>query len=739
MRKIGIVIGIIAVLVIVAGGIFVATLDINSYHQTIQSQLEKRLGRTVSLGKMHLGFFPVRFSAKDLVISDDPSFNPEVPFLKAQKIDVAVKLLPLLHKQIEVNSLTLQRPNIDLIKNEAGTWNTASLGHPEESQAQNRPAGPGQKNSQSAPEPSGPSRTSAAGEEVTLSELAIRDGQVSILDKQKNKNPSLYDHIDIRLRDFAPGTPFTVHAIAHMPGPGSEQIELQGKGGPVVRSDPALTPFDGTLDFKQVALGYLAKLASSPALNGVAGTLTGQTKIRGNSGKLTAQGEVRIQNGKVQGIELGYPIQAQYDLTIDVQASLITMRSVSLKLGSTPFYISGNVNAKSMPPQLDLNLKAHDASIAELMKLAAASGAVLAPGTNLSGSVNLDVQARGVASRLALNGTISAANIEMTGGEIAQPVRIQNIDLHLTPSQIQSDPFVVTSGGTAFNTQVAMRNYTSPGATVDATMRASNAPLPAVLSLAKAYGVKGLDKVSGAGVMNLDLHDTGPVKSITATEIVKALNGTINLNLNNVKYSGANVIQEISSLGGFLNAGSAAQTAQGITSITKMIGDIVIKNGIAQTNNLQAQLDVGTIGLVGTANLLDEALDMRATTVLSQPFSQKAGGNSVSGMMNTALANKQGQLVIPCKVSGTMSHPTFTPDVRQVAQMKLKGIMPDANNPSSAVDVLNQLLGNPNGSSQAQQQNHGQKANQEKQQQKTNPTQQVLDLLQKKKPQNQPK
>lgn len=730
MRKVFIIIGVIVVLLIAAAMIFAATFDVNSYHQAIQSQFEKRLGRPVTLGTMRLRLFPIRFAAKDLAIGDDPRFNPDAPFLKAQQLDVSVKLLPLLHKQIEVDSLTLQRPSIDLIKNEAGAWNTASLGHPEsatkpEAEAQKQQAEP----KQPAPRPS----PASAGHEFTLSKLAIRDGQVSILDKQKSKTPSLYDHIDITLTDFAPDNPFTIDAVAHMPGAGSEQIRLQGKGGPLVRGQPALTPFQGTLELKQVAIADLAKFLNSPALEGTAGTLTGQTKISSNSGKITAQGEANVQNGKVHGMELGYPIVAQYDLTDDAQAALITVRNLALKLGATPFYISGSVNTKPTPAQLNMNIKANNASIAELMKLAASSGMALSPGTKVSGNVNLNVEARGAANKTALSGTIIASNVEMTGKEIAQPVQIKSVNLHLTPSQIQSDPFVVTSGETALTTQFGVRDYTSPAATMDATARAPNAQLPAVLSMAKAYGVKGLDKINGAGVIKLDMHARGPIKSITANEIIKTLNGTVNLNLNNLKYSGADILQQLGSIGGFLNQASASRAAPGITNISKMTGDIVVKNGIAETNNLQAQLDEGSIGLAGTANLLDQALNMRATAALSQAFSQKVGGNSISGFMNTALANQQGQLVIPCLVTGTLSNPRFTPDVQQVAQMKLKGLMPDANNPSSAVGVLNRLLGNPNSASQPQQQNQG-----PKQQQKPNPAQQILDMLQKNKPQNQP-
>src|SRR5262249_10862868 len=421
-RKLGIVIGITFLFVIVAAVVFATTFDVNAYRRTIQSQLEKRLGRPVTLGEMRLRLFPGRFAAKDLAIADDPSFNPRAPFLKAQHLDISVKLLPLLHKQIDVNSLTLERPSIDLIKNDAGTWNTASLGQSE--------------NARSAMAPASSSQPSAGEQPVRLSELMIRDGQVSILDKQKSRTPSLYDHIDITLKDHAPGTPFIIDAVAHMPGAGSEQIRVQGEGGPVVRGQPALTPFEGTLEFRQVAIAELAKFLNSPALEGAAGTLTGQTKISSNSGKLTAQGEADLQKGKVHGMELGYPIRAQYDLTNDTQAGVLTMRTVTLRLGPTPFYISGNVNTKPTPAQVDVNIKANNASISELMKLAAASGVALSPGTNVTGNLNLSIQARGAANKPALNGTITATNIEMSGREIAQPVHIQTVNLHLTPSQI---------------------------------------------------------------------------------------------------------------------------------------------------------------------------------------------------------------------------------------------------------------------------------------------------------------
>jgi len=730
MKRLGAIVGILVLVIVVAVVIFAATFNVNKYRGTIQSQLEKRLGRSVVLGDMGLKLFPPRFRVEDLVIADDRSFNPDVPFIKAQELDVSVQLAPLLHKQVEIDSLTLQRPSVNLIKNSAGIWNFASLGHPAETNSTPPGGQPQPQTTPSKPSPTSAQQTQPSNDQqFSLGQLTIQDGQISLLDQQQSRTPTLYDHIDLTLTNFAPNEPFTIDAAVHMAGAGSQEVRVQGKGGPLVPEQPAATPFQGTLELKQVGVADLSKFLNSPALAGTDGVLTGKTNIHSEQGKLTVQGETNVLNAKIKGMELGYPIAAQYDLTDDLPADMITIRSTTLKLGPTPLEVSGTVNAKPTPGELALNVRANNVSLAEAAKLLAASGVALSQGTSVTGNATINIEARGAANKPALNGTITASNVQMTGKDIAQPIQIPSLTLNLTPSQVQSNPFNMISGGTTLNAQLAVRNYLLPSPAVDATVRASNAQLPAILSLAKAYGVTALDKVSGEGTMNLDMHAAGPVKSLSKAELIRALNGLVKLNFSNVKYSGANLSQQLSSIAGFLNASSIPQNGQGITNILKMTGDIVVRNGIAQTNNLQAQLDIGTIAAVGTANLENEVLNMRVTAVLSEAFSQKVGGQSVGGFMKTALANNQGQLVVPALVTGTFSNPRFAPDVQQLAQMKFKGLIPNMDNPGSVAGALQNFLGGPKTPAQ------GQAQQAEPQTQQENPVQQVLGIFGKKKQQ----
>ena len=669
MRKIAIVIGIVVLVIVVAVGVLLATFNPNDYRGTVQTKLEQQLNRKVSLGDMSLGLFPLRFRLANLAIDDDPKFGNR-PFIQTQELSVSVKLLPLLSKSVEVESLSLERPSVELIKNAQGVWNFASLG-------------------EKTPAPAA-APASSSGQQFSLGELAINDGLVAVTDLQNRKPRTVYDHINVKLTDFAPDSPFNLDASVHLPGSGSQEVQLQGKGGPLSHANPASTPFKGTLDLKGVEIGELQKFLQSPALVNTDGVLSGHTEIASASGKLSANGQMNLDKPKLHGIDVGYPINLDYDVNDDLVNDLLRINKGAIKLGPTPLSVTGTMNSKPAPAQIDMELKASNVSIAEIARLAAAAGVAFAPGTTVTGQINADIKAQGSTDKPALNGTLAGSNLQVSGKEIAKPVQVKAINIALTPTEVQSDNFNVTSGGTTAAVQFSMKGYSSTSPLVNATVKAPQAALPDLLSMAKAYGVTSLDKVSGSGTLALDMSAAGPLQSISSDQITKALNGTINVNFNSVHYAGVDISHQLLSMIGSSQAGKD----QGYTNVQKMTGNIVVKNGVAQTNNLQATLDIGNVGVVGTANLASQILNMQLTAVLSKAFTQQAGGTAVGGYMSTALANNQGELVIPAIVTGTFQNPKVVPDVQKMAQMKLKGLMPTADNPlGAASSILGGLSG----------------------------------------------
>src|SRR5215470_1908128 len=128
MRKAIVVLSVIGALLVAALiGIWVFA-NPNSHRDTIQAQLEKQFGRKVTLGEMSLGLLPLRFQVESPTIAEDENLGRQEAFLKAEKLDVRVNLLPLLRGNVEIDSVELTRPSVELIRTKQGVWNFSTLG-----------------------------------------------------------------------------------------------------------------------------------------------------------------------------------------------------------------------------------------------------------------------------------------------------------------------------------------------------------------------------------------------------------------------------------------------------------------------------------------------------------------------------------------------------------------------------------------------------------------------------------
>src|SRR3954454_5720599 len=107
MRKLAIVIGILGVLAVAVLAALPFVLDVNNYRPRIQAELEQRTGRPVSLGKMDLKIFPLAFRVENAIIGEDKNFPHGAPFAQAGELLVSAKLMPLLHGDMQINSIEL--------------------------------------------------------------------------------------------------------------------------------------------------------------------------------------------------------------------------------------------------------------------------------------------------------------------------------------------------------------------------------------------------------------------------------------------------------------------------------------------------------------------------------------------------------------------------------------------------------------------------------------------------------
>jgi uncharacterized protein involved in outer membrane biogenesis len=180
------------------------------------------------------------------------------------------------------------------------------------------------------------------------------------------------------------------------------------------------------------------------------------------------------------------------------------------------------------------------------------------------------------------------------------------------------------------------------------------------------------------------------LRAASSSDLTRSLNGTLSLDLAKGRIVGIDLLHQLASVGKFLRTGQQAQ--QPFTDLLRLTGAFNIRNGLAQTNNLQAVINGGTLGATGAVNLVDQGLNLHLTAVLSKALTQQVGGTSIGGFMNTALQNNRGEMVIPVIVTGTFQRPIFAPDVQKIAQMKLQHALPTLNNPGVG-GALGAILG----------------------------------------------
>lgn len=198
------------------------------------------------------------------------------------------------------------------------------------------------------------------------------------------------------------------------------------------------------------------------------------------------------------------------------------------------------------------------------------------------------------------------------------------------------------------------------------------------------------DILSGTLSGNVDLRCV--VKP--AENIAKDLNGEVRFQMGQGNLAGVHILDQISSIGKFLGY---TKNGSASTKIVKASGSLNILRGVATTNDLFMDLDGGTLSGAGTIGLMDQTLNLRVTTVLNKDFAAKQAG-PVGGLLSTVLANQKGELVVPARVTGTFAQPKFLPDPEQVANMRLKGLLPTAGNPAALttgiMGLVNGLTGN---------------------------------------------
>ena len=134
-KKLFIILAAVIVLVIGVAVIAITTFDPNDYKQTIAEKVKEQTGRDISIdGNIEMTFYPwLGLDVSSVKLSNAEGFG-EAPFLNVETFKARAKLMPLLRKELEMDTLILHGVNLNLARNEDGVtnWDDLAKGGEEE-------------------------------------------------------------------------------------------------------------------------------------------------------------------------------------------------------------------------------------------------------------------------------------------------------------------------------------------------------------------------------------------------------------------------------------------------------------------------------------------------------------------------------------------------------------------------------------------------------------------------------
>ncbi len=120
--------GIVILLVVIAG-VIALNLDPNRYKAYITGKISQQMGRQFEIkGDLKVAYYPwLHIEASQVFLENAEGFG-DLPLLAADHVMVRVKTLPLLTKQLEMDTVVLKGARINLAKNKDSISNWEDLG-----------------------------------------------------------------------------------------------------------------------------------------------------------------------------------------------------------------------------------------------------------------------------------------------------------------------------------------------------------------------------------------------------------------------------------------------------------------------------------------------------------------------------------------------------------------------------------------------------------------------------------
>ncbi|HLN23189.1 MAG TPA: AsmA family protein [Patescibacteria group bacterium] len=618
------IIGGVVVLLIVAVLAAPLLIPTNAIRDRVITAVKDSTGRDLAInGAVVASLVPsLGVAAQDVTLSNAPWAGAQ-PMLRLGRLDVKLKLLPLLGGRIEVDSFVLDSPDITLQTNKQGHGNWEfTPPHP----AANQPV-------EVAAKPAG---ITLPGD-IALGDMRIVKGKLAYTDGVSGKTQSV-DDLNLKVSLANLESPLAVDGSARWHDrdvavtltAAKPRDLLIGPGSPVnlhVSSDVVTLTYAGSAALANNGTGDGDIDVATPSVRSLVGWATGAPlTMPGNGlGPLSIKSHAAVAGHRVNltNVQFGLDaIKANGDMEVDSDGLRPTLKGrVAIDaLDLTPY----------LPPeQPAAPAKPGDSPAAGAPASGTSSGWSTAP-IDVSGmraaDVDLAMSAGSITLRKIKTGK-GVLGLVLTNGRL-----IATLDeLALYQGQAKGK-IVVDGSGPELGLET---NLTVSGLQAEPLLVAAN----------------GFDRLSGTTTTESSLTSHGH----NERELIGGLNGTGTLAFANGAIKGVDLVamtHNVSSA--FSAAGGAAKTDFG-----EMKGSYVITDGILHNDDLSLQSPTLQLTGKGTVDLPQKTLTYRVEPKFAGANESQFGVKELAGV------------TVPVLIQGPWNNLTYRPDLEGVLKQQL--------------------------------------------------------------------
>ncbi len=392
-----IVSGLMALLLLVAV-LLPFIVDANQFKPQVEAAAESALGRKVAVGNLRLALFSGGVSIENIAISEDPKYGTG-SFLNAKSVAVGVEMMPLIFsRQIRVTTVTIDQPEVTLLRASSGEWNFSTLG------------------AKGASLPAGSPSSSSSAANMSVNKIEIKNGNLTVGQAGSNAKRHEYDQVNLAASDLSYVSQFPFQFSAVTPGNGN--IKLTGKAGPLSQTNAAETPVTASLEIRGLDLTSTGFVDPSSGIAGVldfAGNLVSNGQEMNSKGKITAS-KLKLVPG---GSPAGEAVQIDYDTNYGLKARTGSLKQGDIHIGKAVARLMGTFTNAGESPSVAMKLTGANMPASDLESVLTAVGVALPSGASLKeGTMNVDLAINGLLNKLVTTGSVKLSNGKLTGFDL---------------------------------------------------------------------------------------------------------------------------------------------------------------------------------------------------------------------------------------------------------------------------------------------------------------------------------